>query len=169
MIVACVCCPATPDGCALGKSFYAVWKSRKVLKGIFTAFIGVHLSSGCLIEAHLTGECFHCSCWTVIERNREKDHLDIPTPKTKTWIDEMVSNYFQFHYNCCLKSQEIIMLHFVLHSKKSTEREVNMVTLDFVLPHFTTAEMSKLVSLSNPRESWIFSSSSTTKSEWNLD
>jgi len=26
------------------------------LKGIFTAFIGVHLSSGCLIEANLTVE-----------------------------------------------------------------------------------------------------------------
>ncbi len=64
-----------------------------------------------------TGECFHCSRWTVIERNRDKDHLDLLTPRTRTWIDEMkeVSNVFQFHFNCCLKLKETIRPRSVLH------------------------------------------------------
>lgn len=71
------------------------------------------------------GECFHCSRWTVIERNRDKDHLDLLTPRTRTWIDEMkeASNVFQFHSNCCLKLKETIRPRSVLHSKESTERK----------------------------------------------
>lgn len=78
------------------------------------------------------GECFHCSRWTVIERNRENDHLDLLTPRTRTWIDEMkeVSNVFQFHFNCCLKWKETIKPRSVLRSKENTECGVNMVTLD---------------------------------------
>lgn len=54
------------------------------------------------------------------------------TPRTKTWIDEMkeVSNVFQFHFNCGLKLKETIRPHSVLLSKESTERGVNVVTLD---------------------------------------
>lgn len=78
------------------------------------------------------GECFHCSCWTVIERNREKDNLDLLTPRTKTWIDEMkeVSNFSQFHFNCFLTLKETIRLRSVQRSKESTEHGVNVVTLD---------------------------------------